>query len=69
MSGAGSISFTLTGGTAGAVTVVGGSGAPIPDGNYQINVNVDNSGTTVSVATPLGAAQNSDIRNQPTLDA
>jgi hypothetical protein len=69
--GVGSISFTVTAGAAGTVTIVGGGSTTtiIPDGNYQVNIVGDNSGTTVSVATPYGAASNSDIRQSPSLDS
>jgi hypothetical protein len=64
VSAVGSISFTVTAGAAGTVTVVGpaSSGGSIQDGNYQININQDNSGTMVSVSTPVGDAQASDLR-------
>ena len=60
MSAAGTASFTVTGGIASAVTVVG---TLITDGSYQINVVQDNSGTTLSVSTPNGAAQSNSIRS------
>lgn len=71
MSTTGNISFTVSGGSAGAVTIVGasGSGGTIQDGAYQINVDLDNSGTTVSVVTPSGAAGHSSIRSSASADA
>lgn len=65
----GNIVITVSGGVPSA-TVNGptGSGGTIADGTYQVNVDQDGRGTTVSVDTPYGAAQNSDIRSIEAID-
>lgn len=48
----GSATFTITGGVAGSVTLVGGV---LANGTYNIAINQDNSGTWLAVTTPYGA--------------
>lgn len=48
----GSMSFTMTGGAAGAVTVV--NGGVIPNGTYTIQLIQRQDGNTVYVLTPVG---------------
>lgn len=63
MAATGNIVITVTAGA--GVAVVSGpvsSGGTIQDGVYTVNLFQDNSGTTVSVATPMGDAQQSDVR-------
>jgi hypothetical protein len=68
--GVGTISFTLTAGVAGTVTVQGGNGAPMSDGLYTIQVIVDSAGgIQTSVATPQGCASNQSARNAPGVNA
>jgi hypothetical protein len=54
----GSIVVTVTAGVPTAVM----TGTTLQDGTYTVNMNQDNSGTTISVATPYGAAQAQSIR-------
>lgn len=50
--------FTMTAGSASAVTLTTGNAPSVlPNGNYVINVNQDESGTWLSLQTPLGNVQ------------
>jgi hypothetical protein len=71
MAATGNCVFTVTAGVASAVTLTGpvSGGGTIADGTYTISVDQDNSGTRLTVNTPYGAAQNSDIRPIESTDA
>jgi hypothetical protein len=54
--------FTITAGSAGAVTLTTGNApAAMPNGVYTITVGQDESGTTIMCATPVGAIQQDGV--------
>jgi hypothetical protein len=57
-------SFVMTAGSASAVTLVAGNApAALPNGTYLMTVSQDETGTSITLSTPLGAIGSTGVQH------